>query len=79
MRKEFRLGEAAEWYWGLAYHDHIRRVAVCYIIPLNWIVWIFREIHWKLRSTPPSTFDKMYSTIYQKGWDDALKYKRANE
>ena len=62
------IGKIFPWYWGVAYVDHLSAHAVFYIIPLNWIVWIFREIYFKSRFTPQDTLERTYLKGFQDGF-----------
>jgi hypothetical protein len=42
-----------DWY-GIAYIDYMRNKAICYPVGLNWLVWLFRELHYIIKYTPIS-------------------------
>lgn len=69
------MGVKEPWYWGFSYIDYISAHSVLYIIPINWIVWIVREIYYKLRFTPSSYTDK----AYQKGYSDGISRKERGQ
>lgn len=54
-------------FYGLAYWDFMRRYAVCYPIPLNWVVWIGRELWFRIKSTPMGIEEKSYKLGIEKG------------
>lgn len=59
------------WGYGLAWWDFLSREAVCYPIPLNWIMWGLREIYYFLYSTPAHYKHPMWKEGYKVGRRDA--------
>jgi len=49
MGKEVDYGVMSPRFYGLAYNDPCRRVSVCYPIPLNVIVRIWRNVVWAFK------------------------------
>ena len=54
-REQAFCGVLPPWYYGLSYHEFAREVCVFHIIPINYIIQLFKNIShaWnKLRSKP---------------------------
>lgn len=58
--------ESPTWY-GLAYWHPTKAMAVCYPIPLNWVIWALREIYWMLKSTPHHYNHPLWKEGYEAG------------
>ena len=67
IRRYLKHGEALPRFYGFAWYDHPRRCEVIYPIPLNWIVWALRAIHWRLAFPPEAKIDKLYQEAMQRG------------
>lgn len=59
----------APWGYGLAYWRWDCAKAVCYPLGINWIVWIFREIWLRLKSTPRGIEAKSYNVGLEEGFN----------
>lgn len=57
--------------YGLAWWDFHSRWAVCYPIPLNWIMWALREFYYLLYSTPQHYKHPLWKEGYETGRRDA--------
>lgn len=68
LRVDVSEGFIIPFWFGLAYYDPMSRRGVCYPLVLNWVVWISREVYYKIRNTPI----KGYGTWYD-GYQKALK------
>jgi hypothetical protein len=55
------------WGYGVAYWRWDCDKVVCYPTPINWLVWIFREIYLYLVSTPYGIEHRSYRMGYADG------------
>ncbi len=58
-------GEMIPAWYGIAYRDMYRQWDVCYPIPLNHVVGILRNIHWRL-ACKQTDFER---ATYLEGWN----------
>ena len=70
MKKVIREGEMIPKYYGVAYLEIDRLVAVAYPIPLNIVVGFIRKI-WEWLRVPKGLYEKQG---YQKGYSEGRKY-----
>lgn len=52
LRIDISQGYIIPFGFGLSYWSPQSGRGVCYPIPLNWIVWVSREIYYRLQSVP---------------------------
>lgn len=68
-QKRLRSGERLPRGYGLAYYEDLYMEAVCYPVPINWVVWTIRELWTRLRCTPQSAVDQARARGYAEGFD----------
>lgn len=68
FRKYAVEGEYAPWGYGMGYFDYSSGRLVLYPIPLNWIIWAFREIYFRLMVTPIGIQKTIGTQQYADGW-----------
>lgn len=66
------------WY-GLAWWSPMSRMAICYPIPLNWIMWALREIYWFIKVTPRQYNHPLWKEGYKVGRRDAMLLRDCGE
>lgn len=52
IREETLVGQELPRFYGVAWYDNVKRVAVCYPVPFNWLMWLGREVWLMLIRTP---------------------------
>ena len=57
IRRDLDEGTVVPWGYGFAYLDPLRRTAVFWVWPLNWVVAVLRWGWWKLRDAPRRSED----------------------
>jgi hypothetical protein len=67
LRIDVEQGYIPPFGYGLAYWRYDKPVAVCYPLGLNWIVWILREIHFRIRTVPKGFESRAYKTGFNEG------------
>jgi len=67
---KYDLGTKKPFGWGLAYWDYSIMEGYLYPIPINYIVWFFRETYFKLTETPKGIKEKAWAEGYQAGVSD---------
>ena len=78
-------GEIIPWGYGVAWRAFDRDGAICYPIPLNLVVRLAREVHWRLLVAPrwgirERHLAERYEAGRLKGEDEARRYvQRAYE
>lgn len=79
-------GETMPPFYGIAYRDIAMRQAICYPIPLNWLVRWGRELYFALRGASGCTLinpqmsglEKMLDEAYRRGVLDGPNHKEDN-
>lgn len=74
MRKLIQEGECIPSFYGVAYRLDFGGQAVCYPVPLNWVVGQYWRFVWWLKSGPPEswlpTMAKVMEEAYDRGYRD---------
>jgi len=68
-----REGERLPKYYGLAYRLFNQHAAVCYPIPLNYVVRVYRDLAFWLRFPNPGLHDRAMSDAYDHGFEEGRK------
>lgn len=74
---ELPMGSVTPPLYGVAWFDPYKRVAICFPIPINWIIAGARNLYWALL-IPPDIKEKTLSNRYNEGWSTGYSegYKR---
>lgn len=67
------LGEKIKPFWGFSYWEENSMMVVCYPIPLNWIVAIFRNVYWKFMVAQDKRHEEL-AKEYNKGYEEGYTY-----
>jgi hypothetical protein len=65
--------------YGVAYIDGYRTKAICYPIPLNWIVWFLRELYFLLVVTPQTLDNRYWNQGYNQAVEDMNRDMRIKD
>lgn len=82
---ELMLSQGFElpWGYGLAYQRWDCNKAVCYPLGINWLVWICREVYFRIKFTPRgiehSSYTKGREMGYSYGFGHGYKQGRWDE
>lgn len=68
FRKEIEHNQIRPFGYGFAYHLDYKNIAVCYPIPLNWLIGWFMEITWYLARGPISMIHHEQSAMRQRAF-----------
>lgn len=82
LRIDVSDGFVIPFWFGLAYYDPMSRRAVCYPLFLNWVVWISREIYYRIKNTPIKgygTWNDGYQTAIRDFGIDGYYYSKTLE
>ena len=60
-------GQRYPRFYGLAWQDYAQDEVVMYMIPFNWIAWLFRETYFRLLRTPRTCQAEPWEAGYRKG------------
>lgn len=74
--KAIHRGEMIPRFYGVAYHDYPRRVAICYPIPLNWLIRWGRDLYFFLSN---AARDDQISQAYKAGFNDGVERGKIHE
>lgn len=76
LKKYVSQGETLPRFYGVAWRDYARLQAVCYPIPLNWLVFILREIYFLIAYLPKAPREKFESRVFSAGFEEGRKIGR---
>ncbi len=83
LRIDVDLNYVLPFGYGYCYYDFQTNKNVCYPLIINWIVWLFREIYFKVarpfNSKINQEIQNSYSSGYLKGFEDGQKEKKQND
>ncbi len=68
LRIDVDLNYVLPFGYGYCYYDFQTNKDICYPLFINWIVWLFREIYFRLARPFDSKIDKEIQNSYNKGW-----------
>lgn len=67
IKKIVQEGEIIPKFYGMAYWDYMRRIGICYPLGINWIVWLCREIYFRVMVVPLGKQGEMYRQGFKDG------------
>lgn len=67
--------EIIPWWMGIAYRRWECLQTVCYVVPLNWVVYLLREVWWRLKRPGGEHLQDLaaYKAGYEKGFQTGLR------
>lgn len=68
LQLEIQQGYISPFWYGLAWWHPMKMVAVCYPIPINWVMWGLREIYFILRHAPSYTHHRLWKAGFDSGY-----------
>lgn len=68
LEKWVRQGQMLPFGYGIAWYRSEDHVAICYPVPINWIIWILRELWIRLIITPKGYVYSVGKQQYADGW-----------
>lgn len=72
LKRELRPMDRIPRFYGLGYMEPYREVAVCYPIPLNFIVrGVTNAYVYILHACHPNKFERELAVAYHRGWSEA--------
>ena|SRR3990167_9850902 len=69
LRVDISAGCTLPWGYGVSYRRWDCNKAVCYFFPINWAVWLFREMWFRLRDAPRGIEGKSYEIGWNTGYN----------
>jgi hypothetical protein len=75
-RKAIMEGEKIPTFYGVAYRDFAMMQAVCYPIPLNWVVRWGRELYFRLSNPETNGLEDAIHKAYGRGFDNGVASAR---
>lgn len=67
LRIDVEQGCFPPWGYGIAYWRYDQPLAVCYPLVINWIVYLLREVYFKIRNVPTGFESESYRTGFNEG------------
>ena len=67
LQVEVHFACVTPFWYGVAWHDPMRMMSVCYPIPLNWAAWAIREVYWFLKVAPHFQNHPLYKEGFERG------------
>lgn len=74
LRVDVSQGFEIPWGYGLSYQRWDCGKSVCYPLPINWLVWIVREMWLRIKSVPQGIEHKSYITGLHVGYKDGFDF-----
>ena len=72
LKRELRPMDVLPSFYGLGYLDPCRDIAICYPIPLNFVVRGYTNAYMYIRhAVQPNRFERELSLAYHRGWVEA--------
>ncbi len=65
--------------YGIAYYRYDCYKVVCYPLGINWIVWLFREIYFRILYAPKGIEHKSYNIGYNDGLKVGIQVGKINK
>lgn len=79
LQLEVEAGHMLPFWYGLSWWSTMKSVGVCYPIPINWIMWVVREVYWYIKVTPRYYDHPLWKAGYKVGKLDAELIRNCRE